>query len=89
MLLNPGNLNLLKARLVELLSVLSRAAAMGGVDINTLLTKNLEYINNVITIDTQEDMCVWINHALDNFIENVYSSQPPPRRCPSSKTLLN
>ena len=72
---NPGNINLLKARLVELLSVLSRAAAMGGVDINTLLSKNLEYINKVLTIDTQEDICVWISHALDNFTESVYSSQ--------------
>jgi len=73
--LNPGNINLLKARLVELLSVLSRAAAQGGVDINNLLSKNLEYINKVMTIDTQEDICVWISHALDEFIESVYTSQ--------------
>ena len=72
---NPGNINLLKARLVELLSVLSRAAAMGGVDINILLNKNLGYINKVLTIDTQEDICVWISHALDEFIESVYTSQ--------------
>ncbi len=72
---NPGNINLLKARLVELLSVLSRAAAQGGVDINALLNKNMEYINKVLAIDTQEDICVWISHALDNFIESVYSSQ--------------
>lgn len=72
---NPGNINLLKARLVELLSVLSRAAAQGGVDINALLSKNLEYINKVLTIDTQEDICIWISHALDEFIERVYNSQ--------------
>ena len=72
---NPGNINLLKARLVELLSVLSRAAAQGGVDINALLNKNMEYIHKVLTIDTQEDICVWISHALDDFIESVYSSQ--------------
>jgi len=72
---NPGNINLLKARLVELLSVLSRAAAQGGVDINALLCKNLEYINKVMAIDTQEDICIWISHALDEFIESVYSSQ--------------
>lgn len=72
---NPGNINLLKARLVELLSVLSRAAAQGGVDINALLSKNLEYINKVLTIDTQEDICIWISHALDEFIESVYNSQ--------------
>ncbi|MCE5186756.1 MAG: PocR ligand-binding domain-containing protein [Planctomycetaceae bacterium] len=72
---NPGNINLLKARLVELLSVLSRAAAQGGVPINNLLNKNLDYINKVMTIETQEDICVWISHALDDFIESVYNSQ--------------
>ncbi len=72
---HPGNINLLKARLVELLSVLSRAAATGGVDINALLRKNMDYIHKVLTIDTQEDICVWISHALDDFIESVYSSQ--------------
>lgn len=72
---NPGNLNLLKARLVELLSILSRAAATGGVDINVLLKQNLEYIHNVLRIETQEDICLWISHALDSFIESVYRNQ--------------
>ena len=72
---NPGNMNLLKARLVELLGVLSRAAATGGVDINILLKQNLDYIHNVLRIETQEDICLWISHALDNFIESVYSNQ--------------
>jgi len=72
---HPGNLDLLKARLVELLSVLSRAAAQGGVPINTLLSKNLDYITKVLAIETQEDICVWISHALDDFIESVYRSQ--------------
>lgn len=75
MFLNPGNLNVFKARLVELLSVLSRAAAQGGVDIHMLLNKNLEYINKILTLDTQEDLCVWISKALDDFIESVYNSQ--------------
>ncbi len=75
MFFNPGNVNLLKARLVELLSVLSRAAAQGGVDINRLLSKNLTYIETVLTLDTQEDLCIWISRALDEFIESVYSSQ--------------
>ena len=72
---NPGNVNMLKARLVELLSVLSRAAAQSGVNINLLLSKNLDYINKVLTLDTQEDLCIWISRALDDFIEIVYSSQ--------------
>ncbi|MBW8016647.1 MAG: helix-turn-helix domain-containing protein [Planctomycetes bacterium] len=72
---NPGDLNVLKARLVELLSVLSRAAAEGGVDINLLLEKNLAYIGKVLNINTQQDLCAWISHGLNDFIESVYTSQ--------------
>lgn len=72
---NPGDLNVLKARLVELLTVLSRAAAEGGVDINLLLEKNLDYISKVLNINTQQDLCAWISHGLNDFIESVYKSQ--------------
>jgi len=72
---NPGDLNVLKARLVELLTVLSRAAAEGGVDINLLLEKNLGYISKVLNVNTQQDLCAWISHGLNDFIECVYLSQ--------------
>jgi len=72
---SPGDMNVLKARLVELLSVLSRAAAQGGVDINVLLNKNLDYINKVLSIHTQDDLWAWISRALEDFIESVYSCQ--------------
>ena len=70
-----GDLGILKARLLELLSVLSRAAVEGGVDVETMLEKNLTFINKVVGIDNQEDLCAWISTALNEFIELVYSSQ--------------
>jgi len=70
-----GDLGILKARLLELLSVLSRAAVEGGVDIDTMLEKNLAYVNKVMQIDDQEDLCAWISAALNEFLELVYSSQ--------------
>ena len=72
---NPGQLGVLKVRMLELLSILSRAAVEGGVDVNILLGKNLDYVNKVINIGTQEDLCAWISTALNDFIELVYSSQ--------------
>ena len=69
---NPGQLDVLKARLIELLSVLSRSAAEGGVDIDLMLKRNAGYINRVIMLDTQEDICVWISHALNDFVDRVY-----------------
>ena len=75
MLADPGDLNVLKARMLELLSVLGRSAVEGGVDINFLLERNLDYINKAIRIDNQQDMCAWIGNALNDFIELVYSEQ--------------
>jgi two-component system response regulator YesN len=72
---NPGDLGILKARLLELLSILSRSAVEGGVDIDVMLEKNLTFVNNVMQIDNQQDLCAWISTALDEFVELVYSSQ--------------
>jgi len=72
---NPGELGVLKARLLELLSILSRSAVEGGVDIDIMLEKNLAYVNKVMQIDNQEDLCAWISTALNEFIELVYTSQ--------------
>jgi two-component system response regulator YesN len=72
---NIGDLGILKARLLELLSILSRAAVEGGVNIDIMLEKNLAYVNKVMQINNQEDLCAWISTALNEFIELVYSSQ--------------
>ena len=70
-----GDLGILKARLLELLSILSRSAVEGGVNIDVMLEKNLTYVNKVMQINNQEDLCAWISAALNEFIELVYSSQ--------------
>ncbi|MBN2133699.1 MAG: helix-turn-helix domain-containing protein [Sedimentisphaerales bacterium] len=70
-----GDLGILKARLLELLSVLSRAAVEGGVNIDTMLERNLSYVDKVMRIDNQEDLCAWLSTALNEFIELVYSAQ--------------
>jgi len=72
---NPGDLGVLKARLLELLSILSRGAVEGGVDIDVMLERNLDYVNKVMQIDNQEDLCAWICTAMNEFIELVYTSQ--------------
>ncbi|MHC4362901.1 MAG: PocR ligand-binding domain-containing protein [Planctomycetota bacterium] len=72
---NPGDLGVLKARLLELLSILSRSAVEGGVDVDVMLEKNLGYVDKVMHIHNQEDLCAWISTALNEFIELVYSSQ--------------
>lgn len=72
---NPADLGVLKVRLLELLSILSRAAVEGGVKVEVMLEKNLGYVNKVMQINNQEDLCAWISTALNEFIELVYTSQ--------------
>jgi YesN/AraC family two-component response regulator len=50
-------------------------AVEGGVNIDVMLEKNLGYVNKVMHIENQEDLCVWISMALNEFIDLVYSSQ--------------
>jgi two-component system, response regulator YesN len=72
---NPGKLDILKARLVELLSVLSRGAVESGTDIEPLLEQNVGYITTVISLETQDDICAWISTALNDFMESIYDQQ--------------
>lgn len=72
-------LNLLKARLIELLGVLTRAAAASGVDITALLRNNIDYIHKALTLDTQEGILLWISQALEDFTKTVYHFQDTPK----------
>lgn len=77
---NPGQLNILKVRLVELLGMLSRSASEAGVDPDILLGKNAGNINKVLTLETQEEICAWISFALNDFIDSVYELQKPHKQ---------
>jgi len=71
----PGEMNVLKARMIELLSVISRAAVEGGVAIDELLPKNLDYIQKIIRINTQDELGAWISAAMEEFTELVCDSR--------------
>jgi two-component system, response regulator YesN len=79
MLSAPGDVDVLKARMLELISVLSRAASEGGVDIDLLLKKNLTNITRLMKVQTQQDLCAWVGRAVDDFIELVHSKQDSRR----------
>jgi len=82
-----GDLGILKVRLLELLTVLSRSAVEGGVDVEIMLERNLAYVNKVMQIGNQEDLCAWISTALNEFIELVYSSQDARKITQISPTI--
>jgi two-component system, response regulator YesN len=75
MLQYPGEMDVLKARMIELLSVISRAAVEGGGAIDELLPRNLEYIHKIMLISTQDELGAWIYAAMEAFIELVCNSR--------------
>ncbi len=70
---HPGQLNVFKARLLELLGILSRVAAEAGVDIDTVLEKNVDYIQRIMQLGNQQEICAWSHMALSDFIERAYA----------------
>jgi len=69
---SSGEFEIMKARLLELLIVLSRAAVEGGASLERLFGLNYEYITSLSQIERFEDLCMWIVGALNTFMDTVY-----------------
>lgn len=67
-----GNLQTTKARVLELMVVLSRAAVEGGGDLEMIFGMNLQYIHRIQEIEDVESLCKWIVEILERFTDSVY-----------------
>lgn len=70
---SEGDINLLKAKGIELLSTLTRTAAECGVNINSILAKNAKYIAKARNIETPDAFCAWAREAMADFAKQVYA----------------
>lgn len=67
-----GYPQLFKAKILELLVLLSRAAVEDGNDQVEVLTYNYRFIEKVNRCRTNEDLCFWISKAVRGHIKNYY-----------------
>ena len=72
---SSGNIELIKARILELVVVISRAAVEGGASMDKLLGYNYSYIFELASMNRFEDICFWIVKILDTFLDTVYESR--------------
>lgn len=72
---SSGNIELIKARVLELVIVISRAAVEGGACLDKLLGLNYSFISELAQKDLFEDICIWIVKVLDAFLDTVYESR--------------
>lgn len=70
-----GNLEVIKARMLELLVGISRAAVEGGAKLEKLLGMNYNFISELSNIDSFELLCQWIVKVLDIFLDTVYETR--------------
>jgi len=72
---NAGRTEIVRARILELAVVLSRAAVEGNAELEMILGLNFEYIQKLGKIKSIEELCVWIVEVLDRFTERVYKNK--------------
>ena len=72
---SAGNVELIKARALELVIVISRAAVEGGASLDKLLGLNYSFVMELAAMDRFEDICYWIVKVLDTFLDTVYEAR--------------
>lgn len=72
---SAGKDEVLKARLLELSAILSRAAVEAGASLEKLLGLNYDYVQELASLESTEDICAWIVKVLDAFINVVYETR--------------
>lgn len=70
-----GNMDVMKARILELVVVISRAAVEGGAQMSRLLGYDYNYLAELDRQNAFEDVCSWVVRMLDAFIDAVYSTR--------------
>lgn len=69
------DLEIMKARTLELMVVLSRAAVEGGASLDKLLGLNFMYLDQLGAARRMEELWVWLVKILDRFLDTVYESR--------------
>lgn len=73
-LYSAGNdLEVLKARVLELTVLLSRAALEGGADIEQIFGLNYKYLNQIHQHKTMDELTYWLSRILNRFSDFVFA----------------
>ena len=67
-----GNIEIMRSRIVELTVLLSRAAMKGGADINAILGLNYDYLRDIDSFSSVEDIILWLHMVTRRFTQHVF-----------------
>ena len=75
---SPGNMKLMKARVLELVVVISRAAVESGAELEALLGLNYDFVSELSAVEDYEELCAWLVRMLEKFMDTVSQAQQSP-----------
>ena len=67
-----SNIEVLRSRVVELIVLLSRAALKGGADTHVILGQNYDYLREIDSFTSTEDIVLWLNMVTRRFTQQVF-----------------
>ena len=67
-----GDVAVIKARMMELIVLLSRASIEGGADVGQILGLNNRFLEEIRAMDRPDDMNVWLSRAMHRFISYTF-----------------
>ena len=68
-----GNFEVIKARVLELIVLLSRAAMEGGADVEQIFGLNYRYLNEIHNFRTVEELTYWLSKIMARFTDLVFN----------------
>lgn len=74
----PGNMKLMKARVLELVVVISRAAVEAGAEMEALLGLNYDFVAELYAVNDFEGLCAWVVRMLETFLDTVSKGREQP-----------
>lgn len=66
------DLNTIKARVIELLVLLSRANIDAGADVREIFSDNNSYLNDIDRVASLEELNVWLSSAIRRFVNYTF-----------------
>lgn len=83
-----NDLEIIKARAIELCSLLSRAAIEGGATNNIILKMNNQFLKTLQNIQSLDDLCYKLQEILEAFTENMFDYIPEKNHELIKKAIL-
>jgi len=68
-----GNFEVIKARVLELIVLLSRAALEGGADVEQIFGLNYKFLNQINGFHTVEELTFWLSGIMARFTDLVFN----------------